>query len=322
MSIVNTYNFFLTSANRSFGTSSAFQSSLYRPLILSSPNNWFTVRVGSAEIPYVFKLINPTNNTINFTLVRNSITYNGTLTLTPGNYNILTLLTEFKARLAEQMIALSGWDASNLLYFTYDRASGHVTLTCIGIDSIATTITISDSSPVFLKCLGFTTAFSFSYTTPLIRTYATSTQNVNVSQNTSLYIRSDSLIQSSNIENVIGPSEISDILAKIQVNAQPQSYILWTNPTDLEVKINNRIIDILSLSLGSSTVYEVDMGNLDWTLRLTVHEWSHEKPEEDLAINLNAGGEQNEQMKKLLADREKAVSTLLKLRQKLNLDKE
>ncbi|NDF37290.1 MAG: hypothetical protein EB156_05840 [Euryarchaeota archaeon] len=320
MSIVNTYNFFLTSATRNSGTASSYQTSLFRPIILSSPNNWFTVRVGSAEIPYVFKLITSANNTINFSITRNAITSTGSFTLTPGNYNILNLLNEVKVRLATAVSLAAGWDPTNYLAFTYDRPSGHATFTIIGIDSIATSITIQNNSPVFLKCVGFTTSFTFGYTTPLVRTYATSTQNVNVSQNTAVYIRSDSLIQSTNIENLIQGNEVSDILAKIQINSSPQSYILWTNPTDLEVKINNRIIDTIGLTVGSSTAYEVDLDNLDWSIRLTVHEWSNSVDEEDLAINLNAPQAQDEGVQKLLEERQKAVAKLEKLRKKLNVD--
>jgi len=317
MSIVNTYNFFLTSATRTAGTANAFETSLFRPLILASPNNWFTVRVGSVEIPYVFKLISPENNVINFSITRNAITSTGSFTLTPANYNILNLLKEVKARLSTAVILATGWDPTPYLSLTYDRSTGFVSCTIIGIDSIATSITIQNNSIVFLKCLGFSTSFTFGYTTSINRTYANSTQNVNVSQNTALYIRSESLVQSSNIENLIERNEVSDILAKIQINALPQSYILWTNPTDLEMKINNRIIDVVSLSVSSSTSYDLDLGNLDWSIRLTVHEWSNMR-EDDLAINMNASQPQNEGVQKLLDERKRAVDKLEKLRSKLN----
>lgn len=317
--VINSYNLFLSSTKRTAGDSNAFETALYRPLGLTSPNNWFTVRVGSAEIPYVFTLINPSNSTIDFTLIRNSITYNGSLTLTSGNYNILTLLTELKTRLGAAVTALSGWDPTTLFSFTYDRSSGKATLSILGTDSIATTITISNNSPVFLRCLGFITSFSFSYSTPTVRVNATSSQNVNVSQNTAVYIRSDSLLQSTNIENIVVDNEVSNILAKIQINSSPQSYILWTNPIDLETKINNRVIDTLSLYLGSSTAYKLDLGNLDWSLRLTVKEWTRDHSQQDLAVNmLPSNAASQEGLQNLIGERDKAVKRLMKLRDKIN----
>ena len=318
MSIVNTYNFFLSSAKRTAGTSDSFQTSLYRPISLTSPNNWFSVRIGSAEIPYVFKLINETNNTINFTLIRNSIVYNSSVVLTPGNYNILTLLQELKTKLATAITTLTAWNPTAVLSFTYDRSSGFCLFSINGIDNIATTLTISDNQIVFLKCVGFTTAFSFGYTSPVFRVSATSTQNVNVSQNTALYIRSDSFVQNSNIENVVVDNEPSNILAKIQVNSSPQSYILWTNPTDLEVKVNNRVIDIISLYVGTSTAYTTNLGNLDWSLRLTVHEWSEHQSPPDYAINMTPNSTAPEGLQNLLDERDKAMTKLKKIREKFS----
>ena len=77
--IVKTYNLFLSSANRSTGTSSNYSVILMKPITLSNPNNWLTCRVGSAEIPYNFKLINQSNNTIQYEIVRNSITYTASI---------------------------------------------------------------------------------------------------------------------------------------------------------------------------------------------------------------------------------------------------
>lgn len=316
MSIINTHNLFLSSAKRRSGTTDSFQTSLFKPIILESPNNWFTVRVGSAEIPYVFKLINSSNNTVEFTLVRNAVTYIGSLTLTPGNYNILTLLSEFKSKLTTAISTLSGWVSDSVMTFTYDRSSGFVTFSIVGVDSIATTLEIR-SGNVFLKCVGMTASFTFGYTSPVSRTTATSTQNVNVSQNTAIYIRSDSFAQNSNIENIVIDNEVSNIIAKIQVNATPQSYILWTNPTDLEVKITNRVIDTVSLYLGTSTNYTTDLGNLDWSLRLTINEWTNYNEAPDYAINMNQAIP-DEGIQNLLDEREKAVGKLKKIRSKLS----
>lgn len=320
MSIVNTYNMFLSSEKRTGGTSSNFQTALFKPIILSSPNNWFTVRVGSAEIPYVFKLINSSNNVINYSMTRDSIPYSGSITLTPGNYNILTLLAEVKAKLAVSIASIAPWDPTNLFSFTYDRSTGHATFSVIGADTLATTITISDNSKVFLKCVGMTGSFSFGYTSPSLRMNAVSSQNVNVSQNTAVYIRSDSFQQTASIENVVIDNEVSDIIAKVQITAQPQSYILWTNPTDLEVKIGNRILDTISLYLGSSTAYRLDLGNLEWSLRLTVHEWSNDLSRQDLAINMLPPTQTDEGVQQLLSEREKAIEKLQRLKKKLVIE--
>lgn len=315
MSVINTYNLFINSEHRTSGTASGFSIVLFKPISLTSPNNWFSVRIGSAEIPYIFKLINSSNNIVNFTLVRGS-TYNLSLTLTPGNYNILTLLTEFATRLGASIKTATSWDPTSLFSFTYDRSTGHATFSIVGTDSTATSITISNNSLIFSKAVGFVTPFTFGYTTPSTRTNAISTQNVNVLQNPAIYIRSESLTQTENVENIVKSSESSDILAKVQVNVQPQSMILWTNPTDLELKITNRVIDNIQLYLGDTNSYELDLDNLNWTARITIKEWGHGL--EDLATGMGQTVQSlHPVVEKVMKEKERIVNNLKSLRDQL-----
>lgn len=275
MSVINSYNLFLNSKQRDSGTSNEFRINLLKPIGLTNPNNWFSVRIGSAEIPYIFQLINSTNSTIEFSVTRGSNTFNGTITLEHGNYNILALLAEFKSKLKTSVEALTGYSPTFL--FTYARTTGKCTLaqSPTNGDTTGCTVAIQNNSPIFMTCIGFSQSFSFSFTSSAI-----STQNVNVSQNNAVYIRSDSLIQTSNFESIVEKSNISDILAKIQVNTLPQTFIIWTNPSDLEVVINNRVIDTVSLYLSTSLSYELSLQNLDWQCRMTIKEYTNLPNEE------------------------------------------
>jgi len=285
--IINTYNLFINSDKRTTGTSSDFRISLFKPIVLTNPNNFFTVRVGSAEVPYTFPLITSSNNTITFSATYNTVSYSSQITITTGNYNILTLLDEISTKLIAQLYSLYGVNFT--FNFTYDRTNGKCTFAISGTTSFNLSITINNNSPVFMTCIGFSSAFTITYTSPSVYTTATSTQNVNVSQNTAIYVRSESFTQTTNSENIVEKSNVSDILAKIQITTQPQSYIMWTNPSDLEVNVSNRVIDIVNLYLGTSTAYTLDLGNLDWSCRLTIHEKSYEAladQHNDLAKNM------------------------------------
>lgn len=321
LTIVSTYNIFLSSANRSEGSSSSFSINLIKPITLSNPNNWLTVRVGSAEIPYNFKLINSSNNVISFQFTRNAITYTGSITIESGNYNILSLLTEIKSKFIIAIQSLAGWDGSTIFNFTYNRNTGKVTFSMVGNDSIVTSLTVLLASGVMYRCIGYTTGFTFGYTNPSTRTDSTSTQNVNVSQNTALYIRSENLTQTSNYENVVSASsEYSDILAKIQIGVLPGSIIQWTNSTDLEIDLSNQIIDRIQLYLGDSNLYEVDMGNLDWTCRLTIQEWSYKMNSASTDRIPNETMIDPTVMDTLTKEREKAIRRLQKLKSKLSIE--
>jgi hypothetical protein len=187
----------------------------------------------------------------------------------------LTLLDEvankLQARLYQLYTVLFKFD------FTYDRNAGKCTFAIAGAPaSFSLSVRIFENSPVFMTCIGMRNSFIFSYQTPSVFTNATSVKNVNVSQNTALYVRSESFTQTTNSENIVEKSNVSDILAKIQITTQPQSYIMWKNDIDLEINISNRVIDIINLYLGTSTSYTLDLGDLDWSCRLTIHEKSYE----------------------------------------------
>ncbi len=325
MSVVNTYNLFLNSKQRDSGTSNEFRINLLKPIGLTNPNNWFSVRIGSAEIPYIFQLINNSNSTINFTVVRGGNTHNGTLILEHGNYNILSLLTEFKQKLTTAVQTLTGYTPTFL--FTYTRTTGKCTLAQqpTNGDIIGCNITIHNNSPIFMTCIGFDASFIITFTTS-----AVSTQNVNVSQNNAVYIRSDSLIQTSNFESIVEKSNISDILAKIQVNTLPQTFIIWTNPSDLEVVINNRVIDTVSLYLSSSLSYELSLQNLDWQCRMTIKEYTNLPSNEQLrtiasasasnGLHLNSSDQTgvDEETRSALAQRSELINTLQNLKNKMS----
>ena len=308
MSIIATYNLFLSSKNRTSGTSSDFGLQLLRPIILTSPNNYFTVRVGSAELPYSFPLIHSGNSTVAFTSNFGGVIRNSSVVIPTGNYNILNLLEALANGLQDELFSL--YATQFKLGFTYDRSTGKATFSIVGSGgTFSLSITINPSD-VVRACLGVTAPFTFSYSNPSTYTNFTSTQNVNCTQNTAVYVRSESFTQTSNFENIVGPSTVSDILAKIQLNAQPQSYILWTNPTDLEVEITNRIIDVVSLYLGTSTSYTLDLGNLDWSIRLTIHERSYNGRGTDTVMSLPT-------TTPLLNQRQEIVDRLKELQKKI-----
>ena len=285
MSIINTYNIFLNSKQRDSGSSNEFIVNLLKPITLTNPNNWFTVRIGSAEIPYIFQLINPSNSTIQVSVTRGATTQTGNFSIESGNYNILVLLDAIKSKLTTTIQALIGYTPT--FSFTYSRTTGKCTLAMLANgDTVGCSITIFNNSPVVMTCLGFFSAFTFAFTNSST-TQAISTQNVNVAQNNAIFIRSESLVQTSNFESIVEKSNISDILAKIQVTSLPQSYLIWVNPADLEVKINNRLIDSISLYLSSSLSYALDLQNLDWQCRMTFKEYSNFSAEDQYSHSIN-----------------------------------
>jgi hypothetical protein len=104
---------------------------------------------------------------------------------------------------------------------------------------------------------------------------------------------------------------LSDVIAKCQITSNPQSYILWTNEVDLEQEINNRLVDSINLYLGDAQSQQLNLGDLDWTCRLTIKEWG--RRDEDRAINMG-----DNVLPALYQERQKAVEKLKRLREKIS----
>jgi hypothetical protein len=83
------------------------------------------------------------------------------------------------------------------------------------------------------------------------------------------------------------------------------------------VDVSNKILDSINLYLGDAQTYELDLGNLDWSCRITINEWS-EKPDSHLSDYPHSITP--ELSPELLREREKLVRKLQKLKGKLITD--
>ena len=222
--IINTYNIFIDSSQRVSGTTSNFTIQLQKPLILTKPSNYFICTVRDAQIPLVQQQINSKNATLSFSITRGS-TFNSSITLTYGNYNILNLLNALSTALTSQIQVLipSFTPAFN---FSYNQSYLNITLNITGGDNTATSITLNFSSNSSLGyMLGYTSNATFSYNSSNVSTNSTGTQNINVNPMNSILIRSSNLNQSQNWESLVEKNVVSDILCKIPIVSLPNTWL-------------------------------------------------------------------------------------------------
>ena len=98
MTEITRYNLFIDSKQRSNGSNTNFNISLPHPIVLSNPNHYFQVKVENVCIPFSFKVINDTNNTVNISST-GAINTTFVLSVPEGNYSISNLITTFKTLL-------------------------------------------------------------------------------------------------------------------------------------------------------------------------------------------------------------------------------
>jgi hypothetical protein len=278
MSVINEYVYFLDSKYRTNGGNPNPEFILGDTIILENPNNYFIAKLVSCDIPYSFKNLASPNNKVNIRVqvIDDSIDFTTTLTITEGNYNILSLLQELKNKLD---IIVSGLTHLPAFIFTYDKATSKCTLLMTVNGSHDTIITLKWTTADILA-----EYFGFSYLVDTILHYHggidTSTDNispfnVDVSPITSIYIRSSTLSQqSNNAEFLVEPVEsISDIICKVPINSQAGTWIVYENAIDFKVRLNVKSIDRISFYLTNGLSYDViNLNNVHWKCCLQIQE--------------------------------------------------
>jgi hypothetical protein len=284
MSIVNSYTYFLDSKYRSSGINGQPTWNLDNGLMLSDPANYFACQILSVELPFSFYTLDAPNNTVGYALVTSgdsTISTTGTLTITPGAYNITQLLAELSTRITAILTA-AGMPTIELptLNFTYSAQTGKVTL---GFGAMPITNTLSltlnwSNSDILAEYFGFyfdtNTVLSYSSPGSVTSTNFVSPNNVNCNPITSLALRSNTLNQTTNNIECLVEQRMSqsDILLKIPIQVPSNSWIFYENNSNFSVDLRNQSIDQIQLYLTHLTYDPVYLDGVHWKIVLKIEE--------------------------------------------------
>lgn len=318
---VNKYTFFLDSKYRNSGSNAAPRFFLDDPILISNPNNYFKAKVKSVEIPYSFKNVQVPNNTIpiNLISINDGINVNGTLTIAPGNYTILSLLAELRQLLLNFITPLMAAHSPDF-YFTYDKDTGKSTLNIVpGSGNHTVTLTLKWTlADIVAELFGFTfennTVLSY-ISQSVTSTNYISPNNVNVSPISSIKLRSSSLHQvASNQERLVeNYFSISDILLSIPISSYFNTWIIYDNDT-YDVKLNNKEISELSFYVTAQTYDSILFNGVHWKLALEITEYEPEWMQYMRAQQMQLSQESDKQLKDLTNQRDDLMSELAKIR--------
>ncbi len=266
--VLNHYNFFISSSQRSSGSPSNFTIRL--PFIITLNNiisSNFQCYIDRAQIPLAFNQFNPRSENVQttWTLSRAGNTYNGSFNIDSGNYSIISLATHWITKLRQNIALISTFTPT--ITFTYSEDTNK--LRFIYTDTQASTITIHNSPYSRLnQALGFGAEWIMDSG----EDYTQSTQDCNVGVSRALYITSLSLRQDTNWSAIDGPLNINNIITYIPLthgrNLYQQhnpSYIIRTNLT-------NDVIDEIQFTLRDELIDEVDGLYSDWSFHLVIEE--------------------------------------------------
>jgi len=270
---INRYHLYLSSSKRQAGSIEDYNIALKRPIILKNPHHYFKVIVKQATIPYTFQQINNNYNKFNYSLLRNGFQHpQRQVSLDNGNYTITSLLKQLSLKLTEDISSyVVGYVPE--FNFTYDRNSMFCTFSLKNDNLSSNTITIFPLTDQINTMVGIVNQCSFGNTGSTTFN-CLSTQPVNVSPITSIFIRSDTLKQSSlSTENIVNRDDQSDILLQIPILNQPTSWIQYENELNIENQVVNSIINDVNLYLSDNRTYSLDLRGIDWSCVMTVIEY-------------------------------------------------
>ncbi len=203
------------------------------------------ISVQNSQFPYSFYNVNVYNNLLRIGLDANPAV---TLTLTRGNYNANTLITEIQAQLAIAgitSITVTISSVTGLLTFT--RSTGNFTLYASG-------------STCF-KLLGFVTTSNYTSTTSvLIAPYP-----CNLLGTLKLRIASYQLLINALDSSVEGNL---NILASIPINAGNFGLIMYENTNNIQNQLNTRVLDGFDLEIIDDDGNLINFNGTYWTLTL------------------------------------------------------
>ena len=246
-------NVFVNSARRQAGTNTVLTVYLNPPLIRTAPNTAWDVRVVTATIPYSLTQLDATNNQL-FGFIGATP---WSLTVPEGNYNILELIAKTKPLLEAAAGITTTW--------TYDRPTGKTTLTYV--TGTGALVLDHPSSSVLMEMFGFDQTFTLNPGQQRI-----SHRGVNVNPVQSLFIRSSTLTQAGGKEWLLSQNETTDILAEVQINVTPYSFINWVNPDQMGIRLTNTIIDRVELYLSTNLNFQVSLNGQPWSCQLVFNE--------------------------------------------------
>lgn len=321
-SIVNQYNIFLDTKYLNEGTNETPKFSTEDPITLSNENNYFTAKILSAEIPFSFKTLASPYNRLKVRVqeTQHNIDTSANIFLQEGNYSIISLLDELKQKLIAYLLTINVGNFQShqpTFNFTYAKETGRVTLNIVsGGGNHGVSVTLLWGLADILAPY-----FGFSYLDDTILSYLSngtitsqnyiSPNHVNVSPITALYIRSSSLNQARfNQERMVEYSmTISDILLRVPVNSYYNTWLLYENGS-FEVRLNNKIIDDISLYITSLTYDAINLNGVNWKVVLQITEY--ESP-----VTQKIKSQQDERMKALQQKRVELMTELTKVRDEL-----
>ena len=321
---VQRYSFHLSTTQRSSGTSTNATFQLKQVIGLLAKKGMFQVQVHGVTIPFSFNQLSTDISTIGITVIDGSShTKTGTITLTAGNYNTQSVITELNTQItAFCNSAGTGGYVPFIpnLTSSYSLTTSLTTLSLTGTGTITLNFGTNQSLGLFF---GFSSNATFSSSTS-----ATGDKPAVANPVSYLLLRSPSFKQYRNKEFIVEKDVFSDILYRIPIMTSSGTYIQY-NVDNEPVWILNNEITQFNIYLTTNLSYTpINLQSLDFGMSLTIAEYiraDYHSIETTKIVNFNLPTEPTltaEQQDDLIKQRDQELKRLEMYKKKLSKNKD
>ncbi len=236
-------------SNNAIQNNNTYLSNVYFPFpsLISNTNNIKKVQISvlNAQFPYSFYIINVYNNTLRMS-VNSGAQF--TLTLTRGNYNSNTLITEILAQLALAFVTT--------ISIVLSTITGRLTFTTTG-----TSIEIFATGSTILRVLGFDELTNYvSVAKVLTAPFPLNLLNT-------LKIRICSIALCSNaLDSSVGGN--LNLLASFAVNAESYGLNIYENQTNIKTELQVRDLNGFDIQILDDDSNLINFNNVYWTITM------------------------------------------------------
>lgn len=274
------YMFHVSSDKRSSGTATDLTLALANTVSLKSKKGRFMVVVHTSNVPFSFYQLSSDINTLQCVFVNSGQQKTANIQLATGNYTTISVLAELSSKLISEAQISSGSYVgfTPVLNFTYSQTTSKSTFTYTGPAN--TYIQMNFASNTNLGIF-----FGLSANTPISQAGPVTSTKVAVANPVNyLLIRSGNLQQIYNREYVVETDVFSDILHRIPVGTQQNTWIQHQGDSD-PVFISNNLITSINIYLTTNLTYNpIDLQGIGWAISFSLVEM--EVPDFELANTL------------------------------------
>ena len=310
MNEIARYSMHINSAYRTSGTNTDFTIQLSQVINLLAKHSMLEVVVHAITIPFSFYQLSSDIQTVAIRVTNGASVYNSTISLTPGNYNVNTVLTELQTKVSAYIFFVTG--ITPTLTFSYDSITCKSTL---AISNTMTIILFFSNNTSLGAFFGFSANATFSNASS-----ATSTKIAVANPVNTLYLRSPSLRQFKNREWLTESDVFSDILYRIPIYTNQNTYIIQNEDSEPTYIVNNSITAINFYLTTNLSYTAINLQGLDFSFHFTIieRELKQFAPIQDsLLVNIASPVEKTDEVKALENERDKVLQKIDKYKRKL-----